>query len=460
MISILNNYQTLIHDSALTASAFVQISIEALKTHVMAAKAAQKQKFQLSIKFIGRCEKLAESMAQESDKLVQASTVLKDLAGTALVDASKDHTISADQKRAILKQIGEEKEKEAHHKQLVEDLTEAEAAALKEEKVLGARADKVRFNKMVLSGLQVVVNGATSFSPSRWLLPGSTGAEPSSTSTSTSAGSKLGSVAAVFQKFQQEMGATQQKVNSAEKKLKLAEIHLQKERDKQNNEAKIDQAEEQVESLRIEFEQAKAQMETSKSTFDSMKQELEAQAESYEEREARVNQRRVALQKEKRETNAELKASVERLRNMAAQDNDLDKAVASLDVAIKTLGKVKTTFERTRAFWIGVAHNCCQLTAFSTQMQDALDIEEPEAFELAIGHSALGWLTLAKINCIARDSMQGVAGGVDNIMIDLPSTKEAQGMVSKMLEVIDSGISIEDAIAIENVSTSSSTSTE
>ena len=77
------------------------------------------------------------------------------------------------------------------------------------------------------------------------------------------------------------------------------------------------------------------------------------EAQSLDAKEVKVKARRMDYQKELRETNAQLAESISRLANTKSEENDLEKSIHSLDVSIKTLGKIKTTFEEVRAYWQG-----------------------------------------------------------------------------------------------------------
>ena len=60
------------------------------------------------------------------------------------------------------------------------------------------------------------------------------------------------------------------------------------------------------------------------------------------------------MEAEETAANAELASIVVRLKNLRADNKDLSAAIASLELAIQALGKVKTTFEQTRQYRLGV----------------------------------------------------------------------------------------------------------
>ncbi|RNA31319.1 hypothetical protein BpHYR1_034742, partial [Brachionus plicatilis] len=52
-------------------------------------------------------------------------------------------------------------------------------------------------------------------------------------------------------------------------------------------------------------------------------------------------------------SNSEIAKIKETLKDLTGDDDDLKASIKSLELAIKALGKIKTTFELTRQFWIG-----------------------------------------------------------------------------------------------------------
>lgn len=137
-------------------------------------------------------------------------------------------------------------------------------------------------------------------------------------------------------------------------------------------------------------------------------------------REAAIREQRLKLQDLERQANAELARSVSLLKTCHAEDNDtLEQAVNSLQVAIRALGRVKTVFENTRQFWVSLKDRCDDLT-----QMDAAEIasDKKEEFAEVIADSFFNWLVFAKINNTAVRTMESVVASVDDIMSDLPMT--------------------------------------
>ena len=78
-----------------------------------------------------------------------------------------------------------------------------------------------------------------------------------------------------------------------------------------------------------------------------------SQAEAQKSASAIAAEERAQLQKEARETNAKLAEQVENLKHLNVRDNKLEVSLRMLELTITNLGKIKTTFDNTRLFWMG-----------------------------------------------------------------------------------------------------------
>ena len=78
-----------------------------------------------------------------------------------------------------------------------------------------------------------------------------------------------------------------------------------------------------------------------------------SQAEAQKSASAIAAEERALLQKEARETNAKLAEQVENLKHLNVRDNKLEVSLRMLELTITNLGKIKTTFDNTRLFWMG-----------------------------------------------------------------------------------------------------------
>jgi predicted nucleic acid-binding Zn-ribbon protein len=142
------------------------------------------------------------------------------------------------------------------------------------------------------------------------------------------------------------------------------------------------------------------------------------------------------LQKEEREANAEIARIGELLKGLSKQGDDLSASILSLELAIAALGKVRTTFENTRQFWLGVEKQCKKLTKIEDLRELNSDPNLKEEFIIELNNTGLSWLTLGKINYCALLAIQKVDKTSDSIMNNLPTKQEALEIVQKDADMI------------------------
>ncbi|RNA10876.1 hypothetical protein BpHYR1_017416, partial [Brachionus plicatilis] len=134
------------------------------------------------------------------------------------------------------------------------------------------------------------------------------------------------------------------------------------------------------------------------------------------------------LEEAERVSNAEITKIVAILRELTIQDQGLKASIKSLELAIKSLGKIKTTFELTRQFWIGVLNHCKQLSDFGTIKSYAkAELKDEVIDELRL--SGLQWLSLGKLNYIAKEAIEKVSKQADHLLNNLPTKSEALRLV-------------------------------
>jgi len=176
-----------------------------------------------------------------------------------------------------------------------------------------------------------------------------------------------------------------------------------------------------------------------------------------EEEEDGLSAMAVELTKQRHEINRkmikqaeELSETVSELAGMGVKHNSLQKAIKSLEIAIKTLGKIKVIFDNTRVFWIGVEKNCKKIVENADTVKEMADMDEDLMIE-AIAESALNWFILGKANHTAKEAISEVDKGMDKIMSNLPSEEEASKMIPALSDEMKS-LLLEEVKALKDAS--------
>ena len=84
---------------------------------------------------------------------------------------------------------------------------------------------------------------------------------------------------------------------------------------------------------------------------NQMSDRLQQSATDAAKKEVEIAKLRAATQKELRDANASLAEAVSKLQSASNQRNDLDGAIYSLELAVKTLGKIVTILGNAKLFW-------------------------------------------------------------------------------------------------------------
>ena len=378
IIEILANYQSLIKNSFITASSFVEACLSALNYHRMAIMLADKNKIDKSILIVSKCSELAKKMAAESEKLIVESQNLCDLSTQALIKAHDDETVSITEKKRIEKLIHDSKERHIGLKSKTEHLNKQISEFKQTQERLQKQEDDARLKKQA----------------------GEAKASGILTNLFTSILEPVAKVAI-------DVFLPGLSVKNLEKVDSVVKTVLDKNDTVSSN--KLNKRQDDIKNIKTEpFQHTKKESESStQKSGGSNNQNINSEVSNLQSQQNEIMYLRLDLQKEEREVNAELASIGYRIRTLKKDDKDLTAAIASLELVITSLGKVKTTFEHTKQFWKGVQAQCESL-ANNSKFDVYKDIEELEEFKDAfiqdLKQSGLSWLALGKINFTAKEA--------------------------------------------------------
>eukprot|EP01084_Bolivina_argentea_P306749 530116_1 len=122
--------------------------------------------------------------------------------------------------------------------------------------------------------------------------------------------------------------------------------------------------------------------------------------------------------------------------------DSFEKSLKSIEVVIKTLGKIKSIFSNVQLFWIGVTDNCKRLVQINKKVDffKKSAVQYKDEFREAIGESTKGWFILTKVNCQAQKAICEVDKVMDKMLQNLPGEEKAMALVKestpKMIEAL------------------------
>jgi len=157
-----------------------------------------------------------------------------------------------------------------------------------------------------------------------------------------------------------------------------------------------------------------------------------AAGKSLDDRAWLLTKQRIDIKNKLIEQNANLAQTLSELSGLQEHGDSLSKSLKALELAIKTLGKIKVIFSNTRKYWEGVKANCLQIVDDNELVQELTDDGLEEELTEAITSSALNWFVLCKVNFDAKQAISAVDRGIDAILNDLPSESEALRLVPQL----------------------------
>lgn len=419
--SILMDYQSLIKDSDSACRMFVNNSLQALKTHRLALEVAEKGKFDNALKQLSGCTKLADKMIATSTDLVLKSTMLVDQAKKAMLAAHSDEALSNKQKEEIMSTLNNLEAKEASLKSRTADFRERIEEERKREAQAIKEADDASKKGFFLSTVTIIGRAAATVGAS--ILPIKVAGNEATNNPLANFGVSL-------QKILAEKSNAEQELEAAEKELAIKQEQLKTAADE--NKGKIN---EKIAGLQVTVRCKREALKSQNATWQEMQDKLNAKTQTANDRAADAAKKRFELQQEQIKDNADLAESVTKLKNLKIVDNDLTQSIISLEITIKTLGKVKTVFENTRVFWESVKTHCEELS----DMEALHNLADPDLqieFVETIKSSGLNWLTLGRINLLAARSIENVTQNVDTIMDNFPTKAEVPGLIQRLTEAL------------------------
>ncbi|KAJ3235216.1 hypothetical protein HDU81_000735 [Chytriomyces hyalinus] len=408
---MLCSYQTLIKDSHVATNLFVQSSLLAVKQHQLALRILPRGPDR-ALRIIAKTSEMARQMAEASSNLVASSENMVKLAQDALIQAATDDTTQNAQKAAIEKEISNFNSMQARLKSLTASLAEdVEEARVKEAKAV-KDADEARSRAHTTAILGAIMQPLSALAGG--VVGGNFGGRSGSSNAPKQSGNNgADATASQLQELKRELNQAQSAVFATEAKLAS-----------ETDSAKKTELEKELSNQRAKAADLR---QTSTTAASNLQRVLESQAESLEAKEAVISNRRAELQREARTANAELAECVERLKGSHAEQNSLETVISSLEVAMKSMGQIKTVFENTRVFWVGVQKSCERLGNAEDNMKELIGVED--IFEEEIRANGMNWLSLGQINYVGMLAMGDVSSKVDSIMNDLPDSTQASGII-------------------------------
>lgn len=433
---IICDYQRLVNDSALACDKFVESCIFAVRQYMTAIKLAEKTTLVNSMKIIGGCEKVVKEMIATSDQLIEECDGLCSLAREALLEASDNDVSSSKQKKEIEESIAKSKAREASLKSKTKDLSQAIKEERENEQRAASRADAEQQRIYILSIVQTALkplNIGENLGSALGAFFNPTPISQTQTKEKEEGESRTGKF--VKELFKSKNSSKEELIkNQAALELKKKELQKMKKKDSDSKEKDSNSKEKanlkkEIRELELIIEHQLKENEESHQMFKSLIDRSDKREKSYLEQESAAAARRREWQNVQMECNAELARTVSELQSMNKEEDELGKAIKSLQVAISALGKIKTIFENARMYWIAVQERCNQISHIHETINILADSDVKELWIEEIRSNQRSWFYLGGLNFLALKAIAPAKERMDAIMSDLPSGEVAKKIV-------------------------------
>jgi len=444
IVEINANYQRLIKDSTDACAGFMTHSLDALRAYQLASKLAAKGQIKGALGIIGKTAELAQKMAVICSFLVESADKLCEQSKNALIAAVNEEQGTRERKIELEKTVNEILVSRDVLQQRSTDLTEDYEKQEEEEKRLREKSASLETKGFALSMVSAVLRPAVSIVESVatrtiGIVEKVVGKKEVDSSGTKVLLERMEEILNEKSRIKDELANNEFKLERKRKELNSATPET---RGKIENE--IADLEEVILKGKSKLEEKDAVLKSAEAALRKVEENLADQVKLYQEKEDKIAQIRRETRKEMRETNASLAESLSKLQGLNQQSASLDTAITSLEVTAKTMGRIKTIFENTRLFWLGVQRQCNGLA--DNQTMELLADVDAELFMEEVAGSGMRWFALAKVNSMALEEIKGVNLIVDE---DLPTSAEASKIIENLTQILLLDVNTEQGL-LEN----------
>lgn len=435
---IISKYQDTLTVCVQTSGSFVDACIMALKFHKLVQKAFEKGKPALAFKQYEKCAELAHQMADGAKTVADQVGVLKDDATEALVQAKEDMVGNAAEKDRIEQMLVTARADEAKMNSQLSSLAAELDEVKEEESKLAAAASAQRDRAFTMEIVGAIVGGVAKIATG--VVTGPAGAVAGMLGAGDKAQAPAAGQAAAPAAAPSGDGDMKEILNQkreVEGNLSALKSQLSELEKPSNKEAATPEGKKKIGDLKDQITAEEAKLQDMKSLTSKLADRCSNRAESLEAKEACATARKRELNNMEREQNAQLKQTVEEMKGMTTKKSKVEQTLLCLDTTFKTMGQIKTAFNKVEAFWRAVAGQCDQLAKLKDVMADEFELADSfEDIRDSFQSSAIQWAALGMVNYKAHMQMIHAKEGVDSKMCALPGGEVNPTLVDNMVKAM------------------------
>lgn len=489
ILGMQSDYQDLVKMSMVTTGAFFRTSLKAVEFHAIAVEmfeeamkpeneASQQGLIDGAMERLKQCSTVAKDMAAQCDRLIKKCDDLIEQSKKSLLAANNDSNATTAEKKEILKKIAEMEALQAELKAKKDEYVSAIEKYDKDQKRLDDKAETAMWVDMAATVLSGLTQASASVASAAVAVYGGSQAQIAKTAgalAKSSAGSlseeaapvseasassdeqaqsilvqseNKAKNAAAIEENKKQLEESEKKL--AEEKAKVNALESSRDSAEKDSAEKLDIAkkkaallEKQIKELKeesINLADARKKIEEAgkalSKSLEKVSEKAAKQADSFSARAEAAGEKAYEFRKLKAQVAGELEKTVITLTATQVSKNTVEKTLASLEVVLAVLGRIKTAFSNTKVFWEGVQAHCESLSGGASGAENfKKTIKVPamrERLMLTVKGTALSWMALSYINYRAHNAMKLAGAKVDEAMSNIPGADECNAIVSKL----------------------------
>ncbi len=426
---IATGFRGLVRSSYRGTGSFLGSCMDAINTCQFAWDFVKRGDLQEATQEIKAMSKLAEEMAGVARSLQSEADKLKDDSDEAAKRAMKDHRLSEERRQAVQKRIDEESVNKAkltaRENLLKGQLTDLEAK-LKEIESACDNAEKKSF----LFGVLKAIGAATIGEITKPIMAIVNVFSPTSSTQIQS------NVQEVLKIADQKSGlsALEDEIKSLEEQLGIEDA----EASGSQNPAKkvkldpnvIDQKKDELRRKKEELNKKKLEIKNREDALSDLQKQSLDQLQYLHGKVSEYERLTRERNEDLRNTKISLAGSIETLKNLKEEGDELQRAALALGMVKSRMGEVSDAFDKIATFWEDIKNRCDRLTLSDDEQ---LRFKSEMKIRVHIQRCFLSLVTVGELCFLARESLGPVREGITSFFKNLPANDdEAQKIIDSL----------------------------
>jgi len=142
------------------------------------------------------------------------------------------------------------------------------------------------------------------------------------------------------------------------------------------------------------------------------------------------------------EDKSKLAKTLKTLEHSIDNEDNLQKALEGLDLAMSTLGKIAVTFDNVKKFWALAQQHCERIASEcdKDEMEGLVALEDDDDLMLKIESLLQNWAVLGRQNVAARNAIHEACDNVDDFFNNIPVEGDRKGYIEEKVKVLKASI--------------------